>query len=296
MKEHPGICLVASTVLLVALVLWQIVFSASRTRRFVCRKAERIICEPDQHLFDRGSIYFQNKDGSSYGAPRSIPVLPGRSIPRRLPAYRQIHTLWPIDRDIFFAKARKDDQYEEIAKRVDKELGAQISALKIPGVSLVRDQWRVYPGGDIAAQTIGFVGYNGDILDGRYGLERFYQETLRRDTDKAYVNFFAEVFSDLGKVVSEEEDLEGDLVTTIEPSVQMRLEQVLGEVQKHWSSDLTAGIIMDPKTGEIYAMGATPSFDPNHFQTVKDLRVQQSAYRKCMKWVDHQADHDGGRD
>jgi len=280
MKEHPWrIRLIASTVLFVALILIgklylvQIVRGSSYSER-----AERQYIRPTQHLFDRGSIYFQNKDGSSYGAATINSgftlVINPKKIVSSDAVYTQLHGLLPtLDREFFMAKAAKDDQYEEIVKRVNKDTGTEISALKIPGVSLVRDQWRVYPGGGVAAQTVGFVGYNGDVLDGRYGLERFYQETLRRDTDKAYVNFFAEVFSDLGRVVDEEADLEGDLVTTIEPSVQMRLEQVLGEVQKRWSSELSGGIIMDPKTGEIYAMGATPSFDPNHFQTEKDIRV-----------------------
>ena len=279
MKEHPWrIRLVASTVLFVALILIVKLYLVQVVRGDTyAERAERQYVRPTQHLFDRGSIYFQNKDGSSYGAATINSGFTLVINPKKLAeidaTYKQIHSLWPIDRDSFVAKASKDDQYEEIAKRVDKETGAKISALKIPGVSLVRDQWRVYPGGNIAAQAVGFVGYNGDVLDGRYGLERFYQETLRRDSDKSYVNFFAEVFSDIGKVVDEEADLEGDLVTTIEPSVQMRLEQVLGEVQNKWSSDLSGGIIMNPKTGEIYAMGAVPTFDPNHFQKEKDLRV-----------------------
>lgn len=279
MKEHPWrIRLVASTVLLVALVLVGKLYLVQVVRgNSYAEKAERQYVSPTQHLFDRGSIYFQNKDGSSYGAATinsgfTLVINPKKIISIET-TYQQLRELWPIDRETFVAKAQKDDQYEEIAKRVDKETGSKISALKIPGVSLVRDQWRVYPGGDLAAQAVGFVGYNGDVLDGRYGLERFYQETLRRDTDKSYVNFFAEVFSDIGKAVDEEADLEGDLVTTIEPSVQMRLEQVLGDVQKRWSSDLTGGIVMDPKTGEIYAMGAVPTFDPNRFQIEKDVRV-----------------------
>lgn len=279
MKEHPWrIRLVAGTVLSVALILVGQLYLVQVVRGdSYAERAERQYVRPSQHLFDRGAIYFQNKDGSLYGAATinsgfTLVVNPKKVVSPEV-AYRQINDILPLDREMFMAKATKNDQYEEIAKRVAKEKGVQISALKIPGVSLVRDQWRVYPGADLAAQTLGFVGYNGNVLDGRYGLERFYQETLRRDTDKAYVNFFAEVFSDLGKVIDEEEGLEGDLVTTIEPSVQMRLEQVLGTVQKKWSSELVGGIIMDPKTGEIYAMGATPSFDPNHFQTEKDLRV-----------------------
>ena len=43
----------------------------------------------------------------------------------------------------------------------------------------------------------------------------------------------------------------GDIVTTIEPSVQETLQDQLAAVQKKWSSDLVGGVIINPKTGEI---------------------------------------------
>src|SRR3989344_423288 len=52
-------------------------------------------------------------------------------------------------------------------------------------------------------------------------------------------------------------------ITTIEPTVQMYLQSVLKNVTEKYSSDSTGGIIMDPSTGEIYAMETYPTFDPN---------------------------------
>ena len=243
-------------------------------------RAQHQYVQPSQHVFDRGSIFFENKDGSLYGAASLKSGFTLIINPKKVTDAEKLFTqLSPLvssaafDKETFVAKAAKDDQYEEVAKRVEQESGVKISELKLPGVSLARDKWRIYPGGKLGAQTLGFVGYNGDILDGRYGLERFYQEVLSRNTDTAYVNFFAEVFSDVGKLVNSDTSLEGDIVTTIEPNVQLTLERALQQVQEKWSSDLAGGVIMDPKTGEIFAMGATPSFDPNTFQNEKNVRV-----------------------
>ena len=41
-----------------------------------------------------------------------------------------------------------------------------------------------------------------------------------RNNNDLYVNFFAEVFSDINKTLFKDERPEGDIVTTIEPSVQ----------------------------------------------------------------------------
>ena len=124
-------------------------------------------------------IDFENKDGSLYGAASLKSGFTLTINPKKVTdADKLFAQLAPLvasatfDKETFVAKAAKDDQYEEVAKRVDQESGVKISELKLPGVSLSRDKWRIYPGGKLAAQTLGFVGYNGDVLDGRYGLER----------------------------------------------------------------------------------------------------------------------------
>jgi cell division protein FtsI/penicillin-binding protein 2 len=122
----------------------------------------------------------------------------------------------------------------------------------------------------MAAHIIGFEGYgsgtNANTMAGRYGLERYYELVLARNADDTFVNFFAEVFSDIKKSVSPGQSLEGDVVTTIEPSVEAFLEEQLQGVQDQYHSEFTGGIVIDPNTGEIYAMALNPTFDPNNPQ------------------------------
>ncbi len=54
-------------------------------------------------------------------------------------------------------------------------------------------------------------------------------------------------------------------MTTIEPVVEEELMKVLAEVNAQYGSKETSGIIMDPATGEIIALGTYPTFDPNEF-------------------------------
>jgi cell division protein FtsI (penicillin-binding protein 3)/stage V sporulation protein D (sporulation-specific penicillin-binding protein) len=78
------------------------------------------------------------------------------------------------------------------------------------------------------------------------------------------------MFSNIQKSVTPGESLEGDIITTIEPSVQSALEADLDKVQKLYDSEFSGGIIINPKTGEIYAMALTPGFDPNSSKSVKN--------------------------
>jgi stage V sporulation protein D (sporulation-specific penicillin-binding protein) len=108
------------------------------------------------------------------------------------------------------------------------------------------------------------VGFDGTERVGKYGLERYYDDTLRRDDERLSVNFFAEIFSNLGNLVFDAgKKNEGDIVTTIEPTVARTLDRVLQGVQDQYESTHTGGIIMDPKTGEIVALNVLPSFDLN---------------------------------
>jgi cell division protein FtsI/penicillin-binding protein 2 len=188
--------------------------------------------------------------------------------------YEKLSKVVDIARGDFLAKAeKKNDPYEEILHHLSKEQADAISGLKLPGVSIFKEKWRFYPGGNLASHTLGFVGYKGDELGGRYGLERQYDDLLSRDTNNPYVNFFAEVFSNLRKTLFEDEAMDGDIVTTIEPQVQGFLEKKLMEIKDKYQVDSIGGIIMNPKDGSIYALTVKPDFDPNNFSQAKNVSI-----------------------
>jgi len=222
--------------------------------------------------FDRGSIFYTRKDGSLLSAATlesgfTLAINP-REIGDPAIAYAKLSEFVDITEDAFVYRANKiDDPYEELLQEVPEEVGKQLLEADIPGVILVRDRWRYYPGETRGAHTIGFTAYDGDDLIGRYGLERYYEDVLTRESKSLYVNFFAEVFANLGSIIFDSDTTrEGHLVTTLEPTVQGHLEDVLAGIQGEWNSKETAGVIINPKTGEIYAMASHPSFNLNSFE------------------------------
>ncbi len=237
-------------------------------------EADRQYVTPASDIYERGTIYFQRRDGELISAATQVAGFKLAINPSKLEdvvgTYEKINTLLPLEREDFLSKAeKKDDPYEEVAKRLVQAEAEAISALKIPGVSLFKEKWRFYPGENLAAHTLGFVGYQGDELGGRYGLERQYDALLARGENKPYVNFFAEVFSNIQESFSENEQA-GDIITTIEPQVQSFLQTKLSEVRERYAADSIGGIIMNPKDGSIYALGVLPDFNPNTFSTAKD--------------------------
>jgi len=156
--------------------------------------------------------------------------------------------------------------YIELADQITNQQADEIKALGVNGAQLYKNQWRYYPGSSLAARSIGFVGFtdDGTELRGKYGLERQYDDILFQKRQVLSVNFFAELFSNLGELVYKKENNQsGNIVTTLEPSVSRMLDSVLQDTNDEFDSELTGAIIMDPSTGEIIAMNAVPGFDLN---------------------------------
>lgn len=169
-------------------------------------------------------------------------------------------------------EGRITSTYSELYKNLDDAQTDAVRKLNFNFLGLVKDKKRYYPGGDLASHVIGLLGYKGDELAGRYGLEKFYQDNLVRK-ESAYTNFFADIFSGAKKLVSDTEKFEGDIYTTIEPVVQKELQKVTADIHSEQNSELTGAIIMDPYTGEILAMSQVPSFNPEQTKSVKDITV-----------------------
>jgi cell division protein FtsI/penicillin-binding protein 2 len=268
-----GICVVVALLLVARLYFVQIVrgeeYERKATTQYVAQSPE---------TKSRGSIYFTTKDGERVSAAVMQTgwriALQPKDLTDATGTFEVLNSIVPIDRERYFASAGKpNDPYEEIAVHVSDSAADAIRAKRIPGVLLVQDQWRFYPAHELAAQTIGFVGYQGGGVSkvGVYGLEKQWEDTLVEQGSGLFVNPFAEIFASIESAISlDPASHQGSIVTSIEPSVEATLETTLDAVMKEYSPVLAGGIVMDPHTGKIYAMAARPSYDPNTYSAVAD--------------------------
>ena len=267
---HTRLIIVLSLIALFALLIIGKLFSLQIIHgQEFNQRADRQYA-PSSDNFDRGKIYATAKDGSlvelaSVTQGYKLAMVPNQ-VTDKEGTYAALAKIIPtLDHDEFITHADKtDDPYEEVATELSKEQADSITALGLPGLNLYQDSWRSYPAGSLASQVVGFVGYKGNVLTGRYGLEQQYNDVLSRTDDNLYTNFFAEIFNNIKDTFSNTAD-EGDLVTTIEPTVQADLEQELGAAKDKFQADSAGGVIMDPHTGQIIAMASLPDFDPNAY-------------------------------
>lgn len=133
---------------------------------------------------------------------------------------------------------------------------------------------RYYPERTLAAHVLGFTGSDNQ---GLYGLEYYYDKTL-----KGVDGYYLYAKDANGNALDTEYTTytpakDGNsIVTTIDSYVQRTLESKLESiVLKHSVQNRATGIVMDVETGAILAMATTSPFDPNAPYTLDERSMQK---------------------
>ena len=169
-----------------------------------------------------------------------------------------------------------DAKYVILRHGLDRAVADQIrAAMAKPGVvglSLETEPERVYPqagggpGSSLAAHLLGFVNREGG---GQYGVEQEYQATLAGEPRVVVARRDASGQAILDDAAVTQSGQPGaDLRLTIDARLQLRVEQ---ELLAAWVADRAkraSAVVMDPYTGEVYAMATYPSYDGNDYKSI----------------------------
>jgi Cell division protein FtsI/penicillin-binding protein 2 len=166
--------------------------------------------------------------------------------------------------DIKAKLGNKDLGFVYIKRQISSETAELISQLNLPGIYIQNENKRYYPQGDLAASIIGFTGLDNNGLN---GIELQYEKFLR-GVDGKYV-IEKDVYGNMipGSNNNYIAPIDGgDVLLTIDSQIQYILQKKLEEVAKTYKAKDAIAIVINPKTGEIYAMGSYPGFDLNNYQ------------------------------
>ncbi|MFC7939703.1 cell division protein FtsI [Streptomyces sp. NPDC057387] len=176
--------------------------------------------------------------------------------------------------DVLRPKSKKL-RYVRLARRQTPQVWNQIKDLKtalttkaetdesavnvLAGVFADPSSKRVYPGGDLAAGILGWVGADGK---GGGGLERKLDKKLAGEDGKIrYAQSGGRQVPTAGS--TETPAVPGsDVELTIDRDIQWAAQHAISEQVKKSKADGGYVIVQDTQTGEILAMANAPSFDP----------------------------------
>jgi len=194
--------------------------------------------------------------------------------------YEELKEHTDLDKETFLEHIKNERRRIVIADKVEKEQFDEILEKNLIGVFFEKRKWRVYPWGDFASHTLGFVGHNDDVntFDGRAGLERYYENELQGKSKADNVNAFAHVLLNIGDKEEDSRLYPMDIFTHTDPWVQKVLEKEIAFIQEEHNSKKTAGLIIDPNDGRVIGMASTPSFDPNKYSEYENLEVFRNPF------------------
>lgn len=170
--------------------------------------------------------------------------------------------------------SKPDDPYEIIKNKVQDDAAENVKQEKIFGIGVAPEIFRYYPGERLAANIVGFVGFEGNKKVGQYGIERYYNSRL--EGSLGFLELEKDAFGNRISFGLKNAQLPKDgedIILTIDQTIQYVAEKKLNEAVEKYKAESGNIIIMDPKSGAIIAMAQYPSYNPNEYQKQEDMRV-----------------------
>lgn len=151
----------------------------------------------------------------------------------------------------------------KLREGVDEPTYGKIEALNIRGLTAQRVYRRVYPGGTLAANLIGYLNKEGTPAT---GAERHFDLYLKGE-DGWIESEKDGARRELAQFRSREVPAQdgNDVVLTIDSVVQHILEDELRTIATKFNPHFATIIASDPRTGRILGMANYPSFDLNNY-------------------------------
>ena len=166
-----------------------------------------------------------------------------------------------IEKEMIRKRVEKVSSREKIKTNVEKETGDRIRAYELDGVKIDEDFKRYYPYGNLASKVLGFTG--GDN-QGIIGLEVKYENYLKGVNGMILTTTDARGIELADTLEDRVEPVSGDtLQVSLDYNIQEYAQQAAEKVMEEKQADAVVILILNPKTGEIYACVNAPEFDLN---------------------------------
>jgi len=153
-----------------------------------------------------------------------------------------------------------------IAIDIDPTQSERLRQLQLPDVFLEPRTWRIYPGGSLAAQILGFVTQNDSDNHGNYGIEGAYDTLLEgKPGSFTAVKDLQGNPLDVGSINEQPPVSGANLTLTIDSSIEYMVSAALADTVKNLQAQSGTVVVINAHTGAVVAIAGEPTFDPNHY-------------------------------
>lgn len=168
-----------------------------------------------------------------------------------------------LNRDVSYiynALTRKSC-FEWLGRKLETKTVQAIKDLNISGIFFVEENKRYYPFQTLAPHLLGFAGIDNQGLT---GIEKTFDQQLKGIPGRIIIEQDA-VGQDIPQPFHKYlQPRQGDnLILTVDETIQQFVERELDKIVAKFHPKLAVIMLMDPRTGEILAVGNRPNFNSN---------------------------------
>ncbi len=268
------------SILLIFVVLGARLYQISLQRHGYYAQKGQAQAEGISSTLVRGNIFLTDQDGREFLVATNrkfatLTVVPARIDPLIIDQTSgTLADITGLTRDSIATALRTPSAGSRVILRKMTDVqGAAVTALNLPGVSVVYEIDRAYPAGALAADAIGFLGYSDDGRTGQYGVEASYDAALSGRSHSslpARWDIFGQLKRLLGYGISTDalsDDTPHDIVLTLDKNIQSYGQTVLESVLKKYHAASGTLLVQEPNSGRLLAVVDSPSFDPNTYSS-----------------------------
>ncbi len=189
----------------------------------------------------------------------------------------ELAEIFKVDAENLESILEGTNRYTVLDRKLDPSVSSAIDQIieedetgDFLGIRMLEEYYRYYPEEELASQILGYVNSAGV---GQYGIEGFFNSSL---TGKK--GYFTSQIDGVGKQITVGESViepaedGANIMLTIDRTVQLEVEKLVGAAVESYQAESGQAIVIDPETGAIIAMANYPTFDPNLYGQVYNLQ------------------------
>lgn len=224
----------------------------------------------------RGNIYDMNGKELAMSSPSySLYADPKILKEKKKVAEQLVKITGLTNREIMLKIADGSRRFVWLDRLIDAPTAEKIREMKVKGLGLVEDWKRVYPNDSLLGATLGFVGKEGQALE---GIELFHDQNLRGEKKQVVTRRDARGRPLVQDGLLFTENPQGkEMRLTIDSELQYFVEAEMMRTIREHDADGGWAVVLDAKTSAIRAIASLPTYDPNNPQSANSFQRRNRA-------------------
>jgi cell division protein FtsI (penicillin-binding protein 3) len=261
-SRHSRDAMVRSRLIVVILIM-VVIFGliALRLGQFGLQRVETAIEGRERDAITAGRPALLDRNGLELALDIRVPSIFAE--PRRIvdvdEAVSKLRTALPdVDPTWLRDRLSGEKGFVWLQREVSPSVGEKVMNLGLPGVDLVTESSRFYPGGSESAHVVGSVNIDSQGISGM---------------ERALDNEGVALLQSIG--LAREQELTPSRLS-IDLRVQYAMWAELSDALTRYQAIAAAGVMLDARTGEVIGLVSLPDFDPNvPSSALKDGRMNR---------------------